>query len=278
MRILVSGSTGLVGSALLPLLETSGHQVIRLVRQRGGYDLEGFDAVIHLAGRNIATRWTDRVKQEILLSRVDLTSHLSETLSKLTHPPKVFICASAIGIYGDRKEEVLTEASAVGTGFLATVCKEWEAATLPAKKRGVRCVNARFGIILSPKGGALAKMLVPFRVGLGTILGSGEQYMSWIALQDVIQGLNHVLMNDALEGPVNFTTPNPVTNRTFSEELAKALHRPLFLKIGEKPLRWLLGEMAEEMLLSSARVMPEKLMQSGYHFLYSDLSRFFSDI
>lgn len=262
MRILISGSTGLVGSALIPYLKNSGHQIVRLVRQN--YDVDGFDAVIHLAGSNIATRWTPEVKREILSSRVDTTLILSKKLSELTNPPKVFICASAIGIYGE--------------GFLATVCKEWEAATLPAKKRGIRCVNARFGIILDPKGGALAKMLVPFRLGLGTILGSGEQYMSWIALEDVIHGLHHVLMNETLEGPIDFTAPNPVTNRVFSEELAKALHRPLFLKIGERTLRFLFGEMADEMLLSSARVLPEKLIQSGYHFLYPTLSRFFSNI
>lgn len=241
-------------------------------------ELEGCDAVIHLAGRNISTRWSDEVKQEIQLSRVQSTALLAETLSKLTHPPKVFICASAIGIYGDRKNEVLTEKSAPGEGFLATVCKEWEAAALPAKNRGIRCVNTRFGVILSPNGGALAKMLVPFRLGLGTILGSGEQYMSWIALDDVIQALNWALLKDELDGPINFTAPEPVTNRTFSKELAKALHRPLLLRIGEKQLKWLLGEMAEEMLLSSARAMPEKLIQSGYHFLFPSLSGFFSNI
>lgn len=289
LKILVSGSSGLVGSALVPFLKSSGHQVITLVRKPGGKDtifwdpkqggppaneLEGFDAVIHLAGKNIATRWNDKTKQEILSSRSENTLRLSNALVKLQKPPKVFICASAFGFYGDRKDEILTEKSPSGAGFLAAVCREWEAATAPLANRGVRCINARFGVILSQNGGALAKMILPFRLGLGAVIGSGEQYMSWIALDDVIDALYHCLLKSDLEGPVNFTAPNPETNRTFSQKLAKALHRPLFFRIGEGEVRWLLGEMADEMLLSSAKVLPERLLQSGYHFLYPNLDQY----
>lgn len=271
LRILISGSTGLVGSALVPFLQSSGHQVKRL--NRNTYvGLEGFDAVIHLSGRNIATRWTKQVKEEIVSSRVDTTRHLAEALSKLPTPPKVFICASAVGFYGDRKDEILTEKSSAGKGFLAEVCKEWESALLPAKMRGIRCVSTRFGAILSKN----SKVIAPFRLGLGAIFGSGEQVMSWIAIEDVIGAINHVLVGDTLEGPINFTSPNPETNRSFSEKLAKALHRPLLFRIGERPTQWLLGEMGREVLLASQRVMPEKLIDSGYQFIYPKLEEFLS--
>jgi uncharacterized protein (TIGR01777 family) len=271
LQILVSGSTGLVGSALVPFLESSGHQVRRLARNC--YDgLEGCDAVIHLSGRSIATRWTKQIKEEIISSRVDTTRHLAETLSKLPTPPKVLICASAVGFYGDRKDEILTEKSSAGKGFLAEVCKEWESALLPAKMRGIRCASTRFGTILSKN----AKVITPFRFGLGAIFGSGEQVMSWIAIEDVIGAIEHVLSDDTLEGPINFTSPNPETNRNFSEKLAKALHRPLLFRIGERPVEWLLGEMGREVLLGSQRVMPEKLIHSGYQFIYPTLEQFLS--
>jgi uncharacterized protein (TIGR01777 family) len=271
MKILISGSSGLVGSALVPFLESSGHQVRRLARN--SYEgLEGSDAVIHLAGRNIATRWTKHVKEEILSSRVDTTLRLAEALSKLPTPPKVFICASATGFYGDRKDEILTERSSPGKGFLAEVCQAWESALLPAKERGIRCVNTRFGTILSKN----SKVIVPFRLGLGAIFGSGEQFLSWIALEDVVHAINHVLADETLEGPINFTTPHPETNRSFSEKLAKALHRPLLFRIGGRPLQWLLGEMGQEVLLASVRAMPEKLIHSGYQFIYPTLEDFFS--
>lgn len=261
MRILISGSTGLVGSALVPFLQSQGHQVSRLARD--SYEgLEGYDAVIHLAGRNIATRWTKQIKEEIVSSRVDTTRRLAQALAKLAIPPKIFICASAVGVYGE--------------GFLAEVCKEWEAALLPASMRGIRCVSARFGTILSKNGGALAKMITPFRLGLGAIFGNGEQVMSWIALEDVVQAIQHVLLNETLAGPVNFTSPNPETNRSFSKKLAKALHRPLLFRIGERPLEWLFGEMGREVFLASAKVMPEELIRSGYQFIYPTLDKFLS--
>ncbi|MBS0629983.1 MAG: TIGR01777 family oxidoreductase [Verrucomicrobia bacterium] len=286
LRILVTGSSGLVGEALIPFLISLGHKVTCLVRQKNipntlYWDPErvlipeivGFDVVIHLSGQSVASRWTDKIKQEILSSRVKSTLLLSKALAK--SPPKLFICASAVGFYGNRGDEVLTENSPPGSGFLASVVQQWEAATEPAKMRGIRCVHARFGTILSKRGGALPKMMFPFRLGLGTIFGSGTQYMSWIAIEDVLKGIEH-LIHSNLEGAVNFTSPNPVTNRSFCEQLAKALHRPLLFRIGERPLKWFLGEMAEEMLLTSERVMPEKLVQSGYQFSYPTLSRFLS--
>jgi len=282
LRILISGSSGFVGKALFLFLKSSGHQITRLVREKNIPDtlywdperkiipeIKGFDAVIHLSGRNVATRWTEKVKQEIFSSRVDSTRLLVEELVK--SPPKVFICASAVGYYGDRGEELLTEKSGPGTGFLATVCQEWEAATRP-----IRCVNARFGAILSKDGGMLAKMLPAFRLGLGTVFGSGDQFISWIALEDVLHGIEHILHSD-LVGPINFTSPHPETNRSFSQKLAKAVHRPLIFRMGERPLRMLFGEMAE-IFLRGEKVKPERLLQSGYQFRYPTLSSFLSEI
>lgn len=237
--------------------------------------LKDFDAVIHLSGKNVSTRWNEQIKLEILSSRVDSTRLLAEALVQA--PPKLFICASAVGFYGNQGEETLTENSAPGTGFLAEVCKQWEAATQLPKEKGIRCVNARFGAILSPDGGALAKMLPPFRLGLGTIFGCGDQFMPWIALEDVLHGIDH-LLHSKLDGPVNFTSPGLETNRSFSQKLAKALHRPLLFRIGERPLRFLLGEMADEILLTSEKVKPERLLQSGYQFLYPTLENYLSSL
>ena len=286
MRILVSGSTGFVGSHLIPFLETAGHHVSRLVRkleekeENTVYwdpehpsleDFEGFDAVIHLAGKSLASGlWTEKLKKEIFSSRCEYTKHLAQVLSKLKSPPQTFICASAIGIYGNRKGEELTENSSLGEGFLANVCKEWEKATDGLE--GIRCIHTRFGMILSQDGGLLKKMMIPFRMGLGAIIGSGTQVMSWIALDDVIYALYHVLHHKEVSGGVNFCAPVPETNASFSRKLAQALNAPLFFRIGEKPLRFLAGEMAEEMLLASQSVKPEKLLNSGYEFLYSRLN------
>lgn len=289
MKILVSGSTGLVGSALLPSLVTEGHTPTRLVRSFNkqatlsiGWDpsssalhpapFEGFGAVIHLAGESIATgRWTDAKKTRIRDSRVKGTRLLSETLAKLQQRPKVLICASAIGFYGDRGEERLTESSRMGSNFLARLCRDWEAATEPAVQGGIRVVHLRFGIILSPKGGALTKMLLPFKLGLGGKIGSGAQVMSWIALDDVVGVILHALKTGSLKGPVNTVAPQPVTNSEFTQTLGKVLHRPTIFPLPALVAKLAFGEMADELLLSSARVDPTALKTSGYAFNYPEL-------
>jgi len=288
LRILVSGGSGFIGSKLVSFLESGGHEVVCLTRSKEKRDnsiywdpksaevdkssFEGFDAVIHLAGKNIASGiWTKKLKNEIFLSRVRDSWLLSQILLRLEKPPKTVICASAIGIFGNRGEEKLTESSPLGSGFLAEVCKKWEEATTSIESRGVRGVHPRFGLVLSSKGGTLAKLLPIFRLGLGAILGTGKQYVSWIALDDVVYGIYHALMTEELQGPVNFVSPNPVTNEEFSCSFAKSLNKPLFLRIGEKPLRFLLGEMAEEMFLSSVKAYPEKLLSTGYEFVYPAL-------
>lgn len=289
MRVAVSGSTGFLGTPLIPLLAAAGHQVIRLIRrpqtfaepailwspESGHWDvtpLQGIEAVIHLAGENIAGgRWTHARKHRIRESRVRGTRILCEALARLPSPPRVFVSASAIGYYGDRGDEVLTEESGPGTGFLAEVCQAWEAATNPAIERGIRVVNLRIGIILSLEGGALAKMLPIFRLGLGGRLGSGRQYMSWIALDDVLQVMHHVLGTESLRGPVNAVSPHPVTNREFTNTLGRVLGRPAVMPVPGFALRLLLGEMADEALLASARILPSKLSASGYPFARPDL-------
>jgi uncharacterized protein (TIGR01777 family) len=288
MRVLVSGSTGFLGTALLPALTAAGHHVVRLVRPgtrgasaaavderpwdpaRGVLDpahLEGLDAVVHLAGENVAAGWwTVAQKQRIRASRVDSTALLAETLARIERPPAVFVAASAIGYYGDRGPEVLTETSAPGAGFLAEVCRAWEAAAAPAARRGIRVVHPRFGIILGPDGGPLARMLGPFRLGLGGRLGSGEQWMSWVAREDAVGAILHALATAPVAGPVNVVAPAPVTNREFTAALARAVRRPSWMPVPAAALRLLLGEMAREMLLVSQRVRPETLLASGYAF------------
>ncbi|MDN3506352.1 MAG: TIGR01777 family oxidoreductase [Simkaniaceae bacterium] len=288
-KILVSGGGGFIGSELVSFLKKAGHEVLSLTRskKRGEESIywnpksaemdpsefEGFDAVIHLAGKNISSwLWTKKHKNEVFLSRVRDSWLLSQILLRLKKPPQTLICASAIGIFGNRGDEKLNESSPPGTGFLAEVCKEWEESTSSIESKGVRVIHTRFGLVLSPKGGILAKLLPLFRIGLGAILGSGNQYVSWIALEDVVGGINHVLMAEELQGPVNFVSPNPVTNEEFSRGIAKALNKPLFLRIGEKPLQFFLGEMADEMFLASVRAYPEKLTNSGYEFAHPNLS------
>lgn len=288
MKILVPGSTGLIGSNLLALLRSGGHEVVPLVRRkRGGANeelywdpyagvldagrLEGFDAVVHLSGENVAGRWTDEKKQKILESRLKTTRLLSDALAGLNTPPKVFVCASAIGYYGDRGDEVLTEESAAGEGFLADVVKRWEAATEPAAEQGVRVVNTRFGVVLSPEGGALAKMLLPFKLGLGGFIGSGDQWWSWVAMDDVVGAIHHALTTEDLRGPVNIVAPNPTTNRQFTRVLGRVLARPTLFPVPSFAARLAFGEMADEMLLASARVEPRKLKASGYEFRFTDL-------
>lgn len=233
---------------------------------------EGFDAVIHLAGKNISNGvWTEKFKRELFTSRCRDTWLLSQTLARLENPPKTFISASAIGFYGDRGEEILTEESSKGRGFFPDLCEKWEDATKSAGEKGIRCVHTRFGVVLSPEGGILKKLLPLFRLGLGAILGSGDEHLSWIGLEDLIDAMEHILQHDILHGPVNFTSPNPTTSRGFAKTLAKALHRPCFLRIGRKPLQMMFGQMADEMLLASTKVLPTVLENSGYKFKYPSL-------
>ncbi|MCO6459254.1 MAG: TIGR01777 family oxidoreductase [Pirellulaceae bacterium] len=287
MRIAITGSTGLVGSALVPFLTTGGHQVQRIVRGKpsdgecqwdpnaGTIDaasLEGVDAVVHLAGENIAGgRWTAARKQRIRDSRVLGTRLLAETLARLRQPPRVLVSASAIGFYGDRGDEQLDESSAAGSGFLVEVAQQWEQATQPAADAGIRVVNARFGVILSPLGGALKTMLPPFRLGLGGVIGSGQQYMSWIGLDDAVGALHFALMTDQLRGPVNVVAPEPLTNREFTRTLGKVLHRPTIFPVPAPLARLGLGEMADHLLLCSVRVYPRRLQEQAYAFRNPDL-------
>lgn len=288
MTILVTGSSGLIGSALIPALTREGHRVIRLVRaepkpgeaairwdpEAGAMETTGLprlDAVVHLAGENIAGRWTAGKKTRIRNSRVEGTRLLSESLARLPEPPNVLVCASATGYYGDRGEELLREESAPGSGFLAEVCREWEAAADVAVQRGIRVVHLRFGLVLSPKGGALAKMLLPFRMGMGGIVGSGRQYWSWIALDDAVSAIHHALTTDTLRGPVNVVSPHPVTNREFTRTLGRVLGRPTPFPVPAFAARLAFGEMADALLLASARVEPAKLLATGYRFRHPEL-------
>lgn len=289
MRVLVTGSTGLVGTALVRALRDKGHEVVRAVRkepvkadellwnpEEGRVDtarLGGLEAAVHLAGENIADgRWTDEKKRRIRDSRVKGTRLLSETLARLDPKPRVLVSASAIGIYGNRGAEILTEESSAGTDFLAEVCREWEAATTPAAESGIRTVNLRIGIVLSREGGALAKMLTPFKLGTGGRIGSGEQFMSWIALDDVVGIILHAMTNETLSGPLNTVSPNPVSNQEFTKKLGEALSRPTIFPIPAFALRLIFGgEMADSTLLSSARVEPARLKTSEYKFKYPEL-------
>jgi uncharacterized protein (TIGR01777 family) len=288
MNILISGSSGLVGSELVTAFSHQGYRIKRMVRhdpqsadeiqwnpETGVSDkgkLEGMDAVVHLAGESIAEgRWNEAKKKKIRDSRVDGTSLLSQALARLSKPPKVFVCASASGYYGNRGDEVLLEDSAPGTMFLSHVCREWEEATSPAAQAGIRVINLRSSIILTAKGGALKKMLPPFKLGAGGKVGSGHQWWSWIALDDVIGIIDHVVRTDSIQGPVNNSTPNPVTNEEFTRTLAKVLHRPAIFPIPRFAARKIFGEMADELLLCSFRMQPAKLIASGYVFKFPDL-------
>jgi len=288
--VLVTGSHGLIGSALIPELGAVGDRAVRLIRRgaTGGTDavswdpgegridaaaLEGVDAVVHLAGEGIAAgRWTAARKTRIRRSRVDGTRLLARALAGLARPPRVLVCGSATGYYGDRGDEVLREDSAPGTGFLAGVCQEWEAAAEPARAAGIRVVHLRTGTVLSPDGGALARLLPVFRLGLGGTLGSGRQYLSWVAIQDVVGAVRHVLGRDGIEGPVNVTAPHPVTNREFTRALGHVLRRPTALPVPAAALRAIFGEVADEALLASARVEPTRLLASDYPFRFTEIA------
>jgi uncharacterized protein len=285
-RILVSGVSGPIGTALLPSLNARGYKVTRLVRGTTsgegqlGWDpdkplapesVSDFDAVIHLAGESIVGRWTDAKKARILNSRVSGTSNLAIALANASKRPRVLISGSAIGYYGDRGEELLREDSAAGKGFLAEVCQAWEAATKPASDTGIRTVHIRTGIVLSKTGGALQKMLLPFRLGMGGNMGSGRQWWSWIDVQDMVGAIHHMLKTDLLQGPVNMVAPKPVTNAEFTKTLAAVLSRPAIFPMPAFAARLAFGEMANELLLASQRVEPNNLVASGYPFQSRDL-------
>lgn len=292
----ITGGSGLVGTALAPFLGTGGHQVTQLVRKQsasprdsasqvptatwndatGEIELpaEQFPrAIVHLAGENIAgSRWTAKVKERIRHSRVEPTRQLCQQLARGPQKPEVLVCASAIGYYGDRGDERLTDDSPPGEGFLAEVCREWEAATQPAVEAGIRVVNLRFGMIVTTAGGALAKMLPPFRFGGGGIVGSGQQYWSWIALDDVIGVIHHALLTPSLRGPVNAVAPESLTNHDFTRVLGQVLHRPTIVPLPAFAARLVLGEMADELLLASARVSPARLEATHYPFRFPTLA------
>jgi uncharacterized protein (TIGR01777 family) len=286
MNILITGASGLVGSALTPFLEQQGHRVFKLSRSDsyknaprwnpadGMIDLGpvgSLDAVVHLAGENIAQPWKRAVRTRIRDSRVQSTKLLSETLAAARPVPRVLICASATGYYGDRGDELLDEQSLPGHGFLPEICREWEAAADPARAAGIRVVHLRFGIILSPRGGALKRMLPVFKMGLGGKLGDGHYYWSWLAIDDVLRVVDHALNTESISGPINTVTPFPVTNREFTKALAAALKRPAFFTVPPFLLEVFLGQMAHEALLCSFRVAPVKLLQSGFQFRYGTL-------
>lgn len=291
MKVLVTGSTGLVGTALGGALRQAGHTVVPLRRpQTSGADsgdpqwdpatgridaaaLEGLDAVVHLAGANIGSeRWSPRRKALIRNSRVEGTRLLTEALAGLQRPPRVLVCSSAMGFYGDRGDEILDESKLPGKGFLPEVCVEWEAAAAPASRAGIRTVHLRSGMILDPRDGALARMLPPFRWGLGARLGSGRQYMSWVTLDDTIAIVRFAMDNEDLRGPVHCVAPNPVTNAAFTTTLGRVLGRPAFLSAPAWALRLLFGaEMADAVLLSSTRMVPQTLQRAGFSFQHPEL-------
>jgi len=293
-KVLMSGSSGLLGSALMQSLGTDGYEITRLMRRPTAaagqiawdfaqplapQSVSGFDAVIHLAGESIASRWTESKKKAIRDSRVLGTRHLAEALARAASPPRVFISASAIGFYGDCGDEILREDSASGgSGFLPEVCREWEAAADPAVNAGTRTAFLRTGIVLSAKGGALKQMLPPFRMGLGGRISSGRQWMSWIDLQDEIGAIRHILANESLSGPVNSVSPHPVTNAEFTKTLASVLSRPAIFPMPAFAARLVFGQMGDELLLGSQRVEPAKLTASGYVFQKPDLRRALRDI
>jgi uncharacterized protein len=292
-KILVSGASGPIGAALLPSLKAAGFTVTRLVHGTPSGDqqikwnpaeplspesVSGFDAVVHLAGESIVGRWTEAKKRRIRESRVLGTQNLAGALSRAAQRPRVFISGSAIGYYGDRGDEILREQSPSGEGFLPEVCRAWEAATQPANDAGIRTVCLRTGVVLSAVGGALPKMLPPFRLGLGGNMGNGRQWWSWIHVQDLVGAIHHILKTDLLQGPVNGVSPKSATNAEFTKRLAAVLERPAIFPMPAFAARLAFGQMADELLLASQRVEPAALVASGYPFQFSDLAKALDDL
>ncbi|HZQ96378.1 MAG TPA: TIGR01777 family oxidoreductase [Candidatus Sulfotelmatobacter sp.] len=289
-RVLVSGASGPIGRALLPTLSANGAHITRLVRNQDHSSsrdehsipwdperpfapdaLSGFDAVIHLAGETIVGRWSEAKKKKIRDSRVDGTRHVAEALAEAKDKPQAFICSSAIGYYGNRGDEMLTEESAPGSGFLPDVCREWESATRASAEAGIRTVLMRTGVVLSREGGALGKMLPAFKMGVGGKIGDGRQWMSWIDVQDLVGAIHHILKSDLLHGPVNMVAPKPVTNAEFTRTLASVLSRPAIFPVPAPVVKFLFGEMGETVLLGSQRVEPTQLVSTGYPFRFRNL-------
>jgi hypothetical protein len=296
MKVLVSGPTGLVGSALADYLTVGRTEIVHLTRSEpapgvptvrwdpaagrlDATELEGLDAVVHLAGDNIAHgRWTAQKKERIRASRVDGTRLLCEALASCQQRPKTLVCASAIGYYGSRGDEVCTESTTPGEDFLAEVAKAWEEATAPAAEAGVRVVNLRIGVVLSPSGGLLARLLLPFKLCLGGRVGSGRQYMSWISLEDLIGVIEHALERRELVGPVNAVAPGALTNRDFAKALGRALHRPAWMPLPAWVVRLVFSEMGTALMLSSTRVSATKLAETGYEFRHADIDTALQDL
>lgn len=302
MKIAITGSTGLVGSHLVTYLESKGHEIYRLVRNKAGSTqvspnntheifwspekheieknkLEGMDTLIHLAGDSVASgRWSESKKKSIRQSRVLGTSLIAKTISALKKPPQTILSASAIGFYGNRGDEILTEESQPGSGFLTEVCLEWEKAWAPLSKTKTRLCLLRIGMVLDKTGGALGKMLLPFKLGLGGVAGNGNQYMSWITLEDLISAIDFLIHNQKLSGPFNMTCPIPVTNREFTKTLGQVLKRPTFFALPEFIIKTFFGEMGEQLLLTSSHVIPRRLMDAGFVFKHTDLKKTLAQI
>lgn len=291
MRIAITGATGMIGSKLTDFLIAQGHHITMITRRTSSHvtlksviiwdpalnyieigQLEGFDVIIHLAGANVGEYWSPEYKKSILDSRVQSTKLLCDSLAKLAHKPKLLICASAIGFYGNHPAwEVLDESSPSGKGFLADVCRQWEQETIPATQAGIRVVHMRLGVVFSKTGGALAQMWLPFQLGIGGILGNGRQMMSWIALDEIPYVVDHLINNKLITGAVNVVSPESVSNAQFTEILGQVIHRPTFLPVPGFVVRLLFGEMGQNLLLEGAKVLPCRLQDSGYQFRYASL-------
>ncbi len=285
--VAITGASGMVGTELAAKLRQSGHKALSITRKSSSGDsiiwdpatglkdpsqLENVDTIVHLAGENIAAgRWTAALKDRIRRSRVEGTRSLVKSIAAVQQRPKTLICASAIGYYGERGDSILDDGAAAGTGFLADVCREWEHEAQAATNLGLRVVTVRIGVVLSPKGGALAKMLLPFKLGAGGIIGSGKQYWSWIGLHDLVRIIAFCVENESVNGPVNGVSPNPMTNYNFTKGVGRALHRPTIFPLPAFVAKLALGEMANDLLLSSTRVIPKKLHDHGFHFDYPEL-------
>jgi len=295
MRILITGASGLVGKELQKSFAEQGYEMLLASRSEPKDDkhiqwtieegfaeperLEGIDVVVHLAGENVSggIRWTDEKKKAIRESRVLGTRNVVDAISKLKNKPKVFVASSAIGFYGERGDEEVTESSAAGDNFLAGVCKEWEAESRRAEDAGIRTVLLRTGIVLSKEGGALGTMLTPFTLGVGGVVGSGKQWMSWISMPDQIAAINYVIDNENIRGAVNAVGPNPATNKEFTKTLGEVLYRPTFIPLPEFAVSMIFGEMGDALLLASTKVMPKRLEDAGFEFRFPNLKEAVED-